>query len=77
MKSFITNITAIVKRVPEVAKSIVAGAGAVLTAVTALEHSANVDVIPVTWQPYITFGLAILTAVATWSVKNTPKKPTP
>lgn len=66
------KFVALVKRIPEIAKAIVAGAGGVLTALSALQATLGINVIPADWQPWITFGLAILTGLATWRVPNAP-----
>lgn len=69
MKKLLT----LAKRIPEIAKSIVAGVGGILTALTGLEATAHLNLIPTDWQPYITFGLAVLTGIAAWKVPNAPK----
>lgn len=53
-----------IRRAQAYAKSIVAAVGSIVTAASTL--------IPADWQPYITFGLAILTAFATYQIPNVP-----
>lgn len=64
------KIKAAIAEAQKYAKAIVAGVGAVLIAVSDLSTTFGIDIIPADVQPYITFGLAILTAFATWAVPN-------
>jgi hypothetical protein len=64
---------ALVKRIPEIAKAIVATVGGILTASAALSTELGITIIPADWVPWITWGLAILTGIATWRVPNAPK----
>ena len=54
----------------ERAKAIVAGAGSVLVALTALSADLGVQIIPEDAKGWIVFGLAALTAFSTWAVPN-------
>jgi hypothetical protein len=64
------KIEAFIAEAQKYAKAIVAGAGAVLIAVADLSNTFGIVIVPADAQPYITFGLAILTAFATWAVPN-------
>jgi len=64
------KIKAAIAEAQKYAKAIVAGVGAVLIAVSDLSTTFGIEIIPADVQPYITFGLAILTAFATWAVPN-------
>ena len=68
------KFVALVKRIPEIAKAIVATAGGILTSIAALSDQLGITIIPADWQPWITFALALLTGLATWSVPNAPKQ---
>ena len=52
------------------AKAIVAGVGTVLVAVSGLSSDLGLDLVPAEVQPWLSFGLAVLTAFATWAVPN-------
>ena len=52
------------------AKAIVAGVGTILVAVSGLSEDFGITILPAEVQPWITFGLAVLTAFATWRVPN-------
>lgn len=54
----------------ERAKALVAGAGSVLVALTALSDDLGVQIIPAEVQGWVVFGLAALTAFSTWAVPN-------
>ena len=54
----------------ERAKALVAGAGSVLVALTALSDDLGVEIIPSEAQGWVVFGLAALTAFSTWAVPN-------
>ena len=54
------------------AKAIVAGAGSLLVALAGLSDTLGITVIPAEVQPWITFGLGVLTAFATWAIPNIP-----
>lgn len=64
------KIEAFIAEAQKYAKAIVAGVGAVLIAVSDLSDTFGVVIVPADVQPYITFGLAVLTAFATWAVPN-------
>ena len=64
------KIIGFIKKSQEYAKAIVAGVGSLLVALTSLQAQLGLNLIPADWQPYITFGIAILTAYATWQVPN-------
>ena len=64
------KIKAFIGEAQKYAKAIVAGVGAVLIAVADLSDTFGLVIVPADVQPYITFGLAILTAFATWAVPN-------
>jgi len=64
------KIKAFIGEAQKYAKAIVAGVGAVLIAVADLSDSFGIVIVPAEVQPYITFGLAVLTAFATWAVPN-------
>jgi len=64
------QIKAGIKKAQEYAKAIVAGVGTLLTAAASLSTDLGVTIIPDEAQPWITFGLAVLTAFATWAVPN-------
>ena len=68
------KITAKIAQLQTYAKAIVAGAGTLLTAVSGLSDDLGITIIPAEAQPYITFGLFVLTSFATWAVPN--KQPT-
>jgi hypothetical protein len=51
-------------------KSIIAGVGSVLVAVTSLSDQLGVDIIPTEVKSWLVFGLAALTAFSTWAVPN-------
>jgi hypothetical protein len=52
------------------AKAIVAGVGTLLVAVSGLSGELGLNLVPAEVQPWISFGLAVLTAFATWAVPN-------
>jgi hypothetical protein len=64
------SIIAFIKKAQAYAKAIVAGAGTILVAVAGLSEDFGITIIPAEAQPWITFGLAVLTAFATWAVPN-------
>lgn len=59
-------------RAQQYSKAIVAAAGTLLLATADLSQTLGVTIVPADWQPYINFGIVILTAFATWRVPNVP-----
>ena len=66
------RIRTLIIRAQQYAKAIVAAAGTLLLATADLSQQLGVSIIPADWQPYINFGIVILTAFATWRVPNVP-----
>lgn len=64
------SITSFISKAQAYAKAIVAGVGTLLVAVSGLSTDFGVVILPVEVQPWITFGLAVLTSFATWAVPN-------
>jgi hypothetical protein len=59
-----------INRAQQYAKAFVAGAGSIVTALTALSTDLGMNIIPGEALPYVTFALAALTSFATWAVPN-------
>lgn len=64
------KIKAFIAEAQKYAKAIVATVGGLLLLAADLSQQFGVTVIPADWQPYINFGIVVLTAFATWRIPN-------